>query len=288
MCKFAGRQFPLAAQDFWRHRSASLCRFRLAAGSRRCRAASLEPNGRNSTSMCRRPIAKAATAAPDAAVPAVDWWRGFRSSELTSLMEQRSSTISTSRSPSPRSCRPMRRWACRAPRCCRRSREPRPPSRASATPPVRWPLAGGIGGPSFSQYSLGLTASYMVDFWGKNRATLYAAEESATASRYNREVVTLTTIVTRRQHLFPGSRRAGRTARRAAQSGGGRAHSHAHQAAIRRRHRLATRPVAAGGAGRDRARRDPAARGHAAAEHRRARPAGRRARRRTSRSRAAR
>ena len=36
----------------------------------------------------------------------------------------------------------------------------------------------------------------MIDFWGKNRATLYAAEESATAARYNREVVTLTTIVT--------------------------------------------------------------------------------------------
>ena len=36
----------------------------------------------------------------------------------------------------------------------------------------------------------------MLDFWGKNRATLYAAEENATVARYNREVVTLTTIVT--------------------------------------------------------------------------------------------
>jgi NodT family efflux transporter outer membrane factor (OMF) lipoprotein len=36
----------------------------------------------------------------------------------------------------------------------------------------------------------------MVDFWGKNRATLYAAEENASVARYNREVVTLTTIVT--------------------------------------------------------------------------------------------
>ena len=53
-----------------------------------------------------------------------------------------------------------------------------------------------FGGTTFSQYNLGLTASYMLDFWGKNRATLYAAEESATVARYNREVVTLTTIVT--------------------------------------------------------------------------------------------
>ncbi|MEI9924041.1 MAG: efflux transporter outer membrane subunit [Bradyrhizobium sp.] len=43
---------------------------------------------------------------------------------------------------------------------------------------------------------MGLTASYMIDFWGKNRATLFAAQETATAARYNREVVTLTAIVT--------------------------------------------------------------------------------------------
>src|SRR6202012_6063126 len=37
---------------------------------------------------------------------------------------------------------------------------------------------------------------YMSDFWGKNRATLNSFEESVTAARYNREVVTLTTLVT--------------------------------------------------------------------------------------------
>jgi NodT family efflux transporter outer membrane factor (OMF) lipoprotein len=57
---------------------------------------------------------------------------------------------------------------------------------------------GGLGGGglgTFNTFSTSLTASYMLDFWGKNRATLYAAEESATASRYNREIVTLTTVV---------------------------------------------------------------------------------------------
>src|SRR6185312_11193802 len=54
----------------------------------------------------------------------------------------------------------------------------------------------GFGGGTFNQFSTSLTASYMVDFWGKNRATLYAAEENATVARYNREVVTLSTIVT--------------------------------------------------------------------------------------------
>src|ERR1700750_650131 len=55
---------------------------------------------------------------------------------------------------------------------------------------------GSGGSSNFSQFNASLTASYMIGFWGKNRATLYSAEESATVSRYNREVVTLTTLVT--------------------------------------------------------------------------------------------
>ncbi|HXX26293.1 MAG TPA: efflux transporter outer membrane subunit [Pseudolabrys sp.] len=40
-----------------------------------------------------------------------------------------------------------------------------------------------------------LNASYEIDFWGKNRAALRNAEELAVASRYDREVVGLTTTV---------------------------------------------------------------------------------------------
>jgi multidrug efflux system outer membrane protein len=130
---------------------------------------------------------------PDAAVPALDWWRGFNSKELTGLMKdaqianldiavaiaqivQADAQVGISGSPLLPSLTGMA--------TAERVREP----------------ASTFGGPgsstTFSQYSLGLTASYMVDFWGKNRATLYAAEESATVARYNREVVILTTIVT--------------------------------------------------------------------------------------------
>lgn len=130
---------------------------------------------------------------PDAAVPALDWWRGFNSKELTGLMKdaqianldiavaiaqivQADAQVGISGSPLLPSLTGMA--------TAERVREP----------------ASTVGGPgsstTFSQYSLGLTASYMVDFWGKNRATLYAAEESATVARYNREVVILTTIVT--------------------------------------------------------------------------------------------
>jgi NodT family efflux transporter outer membrane factor (OMF) lipoprotein len=54
---------------------------------------------------------------------------------------------------------------------------------------------GSLGGSERDLLSASLTASYEIDFWGKNRSALRAAEESAVASRYNREVVGLTTVV---------------------------------------------------------------------------------------------
>jgi NodT family efflux transporter outer membrane factor (OMF) lipoprotein len=130
--------------------------------------------------------------APDAAVPAVDWWRGFRSSELTSLMDaaqlynldiavaiaeivQADAQVGVSGAPLL----------------------PSVTGTASAERQHLGSQSSATGTSStFSQFNTGLTASYMLDFWGKNRATLYAAEENATVSRYNKEVVTLTTIVT--------------------------------------------------------------------------------------------
>jgi outer membrane protein, multidrug efflux system len=135
--------------------------------------------------------------APDAHLPAVDWWRGFKSSELTTLMEaaqiynfdiavaiaqivQADAQVGVAGAP----LLPSLTGTTNA-------QQSRPSSSLGAGN-----MFAGSGGNMFSQYSLGLTASYMIDFWGKNRATLHAAEESATASRYNREVVTLTTFVT--------------------------------------------------------------------------------------------
>jgi outer membrane protein, multidrug efflux system len=45
---------------------------------------------------------------------------------------------------------------------------------------------------TFPEYLLGPTASYELDFWGKNRASLEAAKQTALASRYDSQVVTLT------------------------------------------------------------------------------------------------
>jgi NodT family efflux transporter outer membrane factor (OMF) lipoprotein len=134
----------------------------------------------------------------DAAVPALDWWRGFRSKELTTLMEdaqvfnldiavavaqivQADAQVGVSGSP----LFPSITGTGTAER-----------EKVSSATSSGGLGSGGFGGSAFSNYNLGLTASYMIDFWGKNRATLYSAEESATAARYNREVVTLTTLVT--------------------------------------------------------------------------------------------
>jgi outer membrane protein, multidrug efflux system len=125
------------------------------------------------------------SSSPDAAVPALDWWRGFRSGELTALMEAAqiyNLDIAVAIAQIVQA-----------------------DAQAGVSGAPLFPSLTGTGTAErikdpgvnpVSQYNLGLTASYMVDFWGKNRATLYAAEENATVARYNREVVTLSTIVT--------------------------------------------------------------------------------------------
>ncbi len=132
--------------------------------------------------------------APDAHLPAVDWWRGFKSGELSSLMDAAQiynldiagaiAQIAQADAQVGEAGAPLLPSVTGT-------------STAEQVRSVSSNFGGGNGfATSFPQYSLGLTASYMIDFWGKNRATLHAAEETATASRYNREVVTLTAIVT--------------------------------------------------------------------------------------------
>jgi len=58
----------------------------------------------------------------------------------------------------------------------------------------------------------------VLDFWGRNRAILLAAEENAVVSRYNREVVRPHHHHDSRQHLFHGFGGTGPIADRAQQS----------------------------------------------------------------------
>ena len=135
-----------------------------------------------------------AARAPDSAVPALDWWRGFRSKELTRLMEDAQiANLDIAAAVAQIIQADAQVGVSGAPLL--------PTVNGTATAEQSRTAASSTGGLSssgstFSQYSLGLSASYIVDFWGKNRAALNAAEENATVARYNRDVVTLTAIVT--------------------------------------------------------------------------------------------
>jgi outer membrane protein, multidrug efflux system len=129
----------------------------------------------------------------DAAVPAIDWWRGFRSNELTSLMSAAQlDNLDIAVAIAQIIQADAQAGVAGAPLL------PSLTGNASAEREHFGPLTSSSGGSgtTFNLFTTSLTASYMLDFWGKNRAALYAAEENATASRYNREVVTLTTMVT--------------------------------------------------------------------------------------------
>ena len=147
---------------------------------------------------------------PEASVPALDWWRGFHSKELTALIEeaqisnldiavaiaqiiQADAQVGIAGSP----LLPTIIGNGTAERIRQATfTSAGTGSISGSSSGSRSGSTGNSSGASpFSLYNLNLTASYMLDLWGKNRATLYAAEESAAVSRYNEDVVALTTIV---------------------------------------------------------------------------------------------
>ena len=128
---------------------------------------------------------------PDAP-PTLDWWRGFRSAELTDLMEV-AQTVNLD-------------IAAAVARFVQADAQARIAG-AALLPTVS---GGGsqtylrtsgssasglsIGGREVVNYSASLSASYQLDFWGQNRDALQAAEETAIANRFDRDVVGITTL----------------------------------------------------------------------------------------------
>ena len=64
------------------------------------------------------------------------------------------------------------------------------------------PLSGNSNTSTSRSYGVQLGASYELDFWGKNRASLTAAEEALASSRYDRETVAITVTATVAQTYF--------------------------------------------------------------------------------------
>jgi NodT family efflux transporter outer membrane factor (OMF) lipoprotein len=126
---------------------------------------------------------RAARGNPEAAVPALDWWRGFRSGELTKLIEEAQADNLDIGAAIAR--------IVQADAQSKITGAPLLPTLdfdGSATKSKQ------PGQPEIGRYRAMLTASYEIDFWGKNRALSRAAQESAAATRFAKEVVVLTTI----------------------------------------------------------------------------------------------
>jgi len=132
---------------------------------------------------------------PDSALPPLDWWRGFKSKELTALIEEAQIVNLDIAAASARikQADAQARIAGAALLPTVDANGEGSHSRRSLTTSGGNANVGG-GSREGNLYSVSLSASYEVDFWGRNRALLEAARNTAVASRYDREVIALSTI----------------------------------------------------------------------------------------------
>jgi NodT family efflux transporter outer membrane factor (OMF) lipoprotein len=148
-------------------------------------------------------------AAAEAALPQLDWWRQFRSRELTAIIEDaRDSNLDIAAAiarivQADAQARitgagllPIVDLNADAVHSQTSRNLTRHPGSSNLT------RASGGGGIINDNFTATLNASFEIDFWGKNRALLRAAEQTAVASRYEREVVTLTIVVSAANAYF--------------------------------------------------------------------------------------
>jgi NodT family efflux transporter outer membrane factor (OMF) lipoprotein len=126
------------------------------------------------------------------APPTLDWWRGFRSSELTDLMEEAQKVNLDIAAATARfiqaDAQARVAGAALLPNLSGTGQETYSRTSGSSASGLS------IGGREVVNYTASLSASYELDFWGKNRDATQAAEETAVANRFDRDVVALTTL----------------------------------------------------------------------------------------------
>jgi outer membrane protein, multidrug efflux system len=122
--------------------------------------------------------------------PAADWWHGFGSARLDELIAE-----------AERSNDDIAGAIARVKEADAQARiagAPLLPSldlgAAATRERTTVSAAGGVGPNVFNIFNPELTASYELDFWGKNRASRDAARAAAVASRYDQQTVALTVI----------------------------------------------------------------------------------------------
>ena len=120
--------------------------------------------------------------------PAADWWQGFGSAQLNEYIARAQSSNDDIAAAIAR----IREADAQA-RIAGAALLPTLDGSASASRQRQQLVSGGPPA-TYTQYSPQLTASYELDFWGKNRETRNAALFAAQASRYDRETVALTVV----------------------------------------------------------------------------------------------
>jgi outer membrane protein, multidrug efflux system len=140
----------------------------------------------------------------EAALPPLDWWETFRSAELTQLMREAQTAnldIAVAIAQILQADAQVRiTGATLLPDINFNASDTA--SRSSQQLGVGGGGAGGgrgggngvVSEPYGRLYQANLSASYVIDFWGKNQAALKAQVETAEASRFNKEVVALTAL----------------------------------------------------------------------------------------------
>jgi multidrug efflux system outer membrane protein len=122
-----------------------------------------------------------------AELSSAEWWRGFRSRELTELIDQALAANYD--------------IAAAVGRIMQADAQARVTGAAllltldaSGNTARSGTSASGSASTPSSVHSVALNASYVVDFWGRNRDLLRSAEFGASASRFDRDLIALTTM----------------------------------------------------------------------------------------------
>jgi outer membrane protein TolC len=120
---------------------------------------------------------------PPTPPPALDWWRGFRSRELTALIEEAQTANFD-----------VAAAVAKIIQADAQSKIAGAPLLPAADFDASVTRSRPAGGPDRTTWRTAITASYEIDFWGKNRSALRASEHVAAATRYQREVVAITVL----------------------------------------------------------------------------------------------
>ena len=130
-----------------------------------------------------------ADADAQAAAAQSDWWRGFGSTQLDDYISRAQAANDDIAAAMAR----IREADAQA-RIAGAALLPTIAGDAGAGRQVQAAAPGGTTSSPYNLYSVGLAASYQVDFWGANRAAHNAALATAQASRFDRETVALTVM----------------------------------------------------------------------------------------------